>query len=192
MKNRITTATKSIVASSNRLVPPGLAGGDITPRRTPAAAHGRWRLWSTHSLQKQFPFLPVDFTEKHSFLRALPMARPVPSPNCPLTAVCKLTSGTRPRDARSLLRRDLAADGRGKLSHSEVHRFILSRRPCPGSARHRLWLACGSHVVSDVLRGGGPGGGAPRGGGPRACAGGGGGAPRRAREARAPPQGRYF
>ncbi|AXQ66019.1 MAG: hypothetical protein [Anelloviridae sp.] len=56
------------------------------------------------------------------------MARPVPSPNCPLTAVCKLTSGTRPRDARSLLRRDLAADGRGKLSHSEVQRFILSRR----------------------------------------------------------------
>lgn len=157
MKNRITTATKSIVASSNRLVPSRLAGGDITPRRTPAAAHGRWRLWSTHRLQKQFPFLPVDFTEKHSFLRALPMARPVPSPNCPLTAVCKLTSGTRPRDARSLLRRDLAADGRGKLSHSEVHRFILSRQTTSGSRGsgillNRLRVAIGHCSCESVTK----------------------------------------
>ena len=89
-----------------------------------------------------------------AFLRALPIARPVPSPNCPLTAVCKLTSGTRPRDARTPLRGVLAADGRGKLSHSEVHLLILGRRLLPGSARHTLWLACGSHVVSDGLRGG--------------------------------------
>ncbi len=110
------------------------------------------------------------------FLRALPIARPVPSPNCPLTAVCKLTSGTRPRDAGITLRGAAAADGRGKLSHSEVHRFISGRRPCPGSVRHSRWLACWSHVVSDDLRGG-AGGGAPRGGGTGACAGGA-GAPR--------------
>ncbi len=111
-------------------------------------------------------------------LRALPIARPVPSPNCPLTAVCKLTSGTRPRDARSLLRRDLAADGRHKLSHSEVQRLILSHRPCPGSARRTLWLACGSHVVSDGPGRGGAGGRSPpEGGGTRACARGGGAVP---------------
>ena len=62
---------------------------------------------------------------KHAFLRAFPIARPVPSPNCPLTPVCNLTFGTRPRDAGITLRGAAAADGREKLSHSEVHCFIL-------------------------------------------------------------------
>ena len=52
------------------------------------------------------------------------------------------------------------------------------------------WPAGVTWLVTDF--GGGAGGRSPpRGGDPRACAGGG-GSPRRARAARAPPQGRYF
>lgn len=51
MKNRITTATKSVVAVSYRKVPVTLTGGDIAPGHPPGRAHGRWRLWRTHSRQ---------------------------------------------------------------------------------------------------------------------------------------------
>ena len=83
------------------------------------------------------------------FLRVLFIVWLVLSLNCFLTLVCKLTYGTRPRDAGIIFRGAVAADGCRKFSYLEVHCFILLRRPCPGSARYRLWLVCGSHVVSD-------------------------------------------
>ena len=43
--------------------------------------------------------------------------------------MCKFTSGTRPRDARTLLRGVLAADGRGKLSHLNYLTTHLGRPP---------------------------------------------------------------
>ncbi|AXQ65742.1 MAG: hypothetical protein [Anelloviridae sp.] len=125
MANKVATATKSSVGSKATLVPVSLDPGYIVHGGLPHNQKPPSFLWVWHSLQKHFPFLSVKFTEKHGFLRALPIARPVPSPNCPLTAVCKLTSGTRPRDARISLRGVLAADGRGKLSHSEVRLLIL-------------------------------------------------------------------
>ncbi|AXQ65865.1 MAG: hypothetical protein [Anelloviridae sp.] len=75
-------------------------------------------------------------TERGNFLRALPIARPVPSPNCPLTAVCKLTSGTRPRDARPLA--SLASSPRTGRKNSTIRHhsgLYLLGRHTPGSGR---------------------------------------------------------
>ena len=71
-------------------------------------------------------------------LRVLFIVWPVLSLNCPLTAVCKLTFGTRPRDAGITFCGVVVVDGRGKLSYLEVYCFILGRRPCLGSVRYRL------------------------------------------------------
>ena len=66
-------------------------------------------------------------------LRALPIVWLVLSLNCLLTAVCKLTFGTRPRDAGIIFCGVVVVDGRGKLSHLEVYLVILGRRLCLGS-----------------------------------------------------------
>lgn len=121
---RVTAATASSMRVNNTLVPISFQCQSIVYGSGPAHREGKCFRCSTQRAQKQFPFLSVKFTEKHAFLRALPIARPVPSPNCPLTAVCKLTSGTRPRDALISLRGFTAADGREKLSHSEVQLLI--------------------------------------------------------------------
>ena len=140
--NKISTPATSSVSSEGGFVPVSLNSPGIVHGSRPA--HPRpFLLWSSQARQWHFPFLSVSPANKHSFLkafalRALPIARPVPSPNCPLTPVCKLTFGTRPRDAEITLRGAAAADGRGKLSHSEVHCFISGCRPCPGNGRHTL------------------------------------------------------
>ena len=66
-------------------------------------------------------------------LRVLFIVWLVLSLNCFLTAVCKLTSGTRPRDAGIIFCGVVVADGRGKLSYLEVYLFILVCRLCLGS-----------------------------------------------------------
>ncbi len=121
------------------------------------------------------------------FLRALPIARPVPSPNCPLTPVCKLTSGTRPRDARSLLRRD--SRSRTGVENSAIRKCsALYYHVDHAQEVHDIdsdWPVGVTWLVTDF--GGGVRGRSPRGGDPRAHAAGGARAPRRARAARAPP-----
>ncbi|AXQ66287.1 MAG: hypothetical protein [Anelloviridae sp.] len=102
MPNRVTATAKRSVAVKNACEPLILSPLDTMHRRSPRHVFMSWRQ-----------------SDRGNFLRILPIARPVPCPNCPLTAVCKLTSGTRPRDARSLASLALSPrTGQKKLYHS--------------------------------------------------------------------------
>lgn len=119
MPDNVSAAAKSSVRLKNALVPVLFSLGKVVCRRSPRHVLMSWRR-----------------TERGNFLRALPIARPVPSPNCPLTSVCKLTSGTRPRDARPLA--SLASSPRTGRKNSTIRHpsgLYLLGRHAPGSVR---------------------------------------------------------
>ncbi|AXQ66137.1 MAG: hypothetical protein [Anelloviridae sp.] len=108
MPNRVTAPAESSMTVKKCCKPLVLSTWYVMNRRSP-----------------RHDFVSCRRTERGKFFKSLAHSPASPVPELPLASVCKLTYGTRPRDARSLASLALSPrTGEEKLYHSSPVLFI--------------------------------------------------------------------